>query len=212
MNMHNYTTLYAIRRIGPDLAFIKAADLENQSLFRLFATYSLGKAKASRQIPNRAEQIIYAENFDVFAADTRYLAERLSALEELLKRTRADIIVKTSSALALLATPLLKNPRINLLFIPAIQQRDVTSIAEMLETVSTLHSVGCKITLVSDANTIVSAHRNQNLRDALQQLSSQGIHSMLPLNSKKFSKKKAEFHAHNWLQNYALDEDNRNAA
>ena len=212
MKTHQYGALYAIRRIGPDLVFIKATNLENRSLFQLFSTYSLGKGQADRQIPRAAQQIIYAENFDVFAADTRYLAERLNALEELLERTSADIIVKTSSALALLATPLLKNPRINLLFIPDEPQRESTSIVEMLETVSTLHSVGCKVTLVPNANTIRSARHSQKLRDALQKISIQGIDSMLPLNCKEFSKKKAEFHAHSWLQNSLLEEDNRDAA
>lgn len=212
MNTHEFPGLLAVRRIGSSLEYVDLSSTDPQCLYRLLGAYKLlSTAKTLQRVSSSATTILYAENFDPFAADTRHLADRLSALEHLLKGSEATIIVRTSSPLILLATPLLKNPRVQVLYLLSEGHYRTPILKESISAVKTLLNVGCQVSLVTGTSIQEKLNQPGTFRDTIQTLRA----SDLPFafdQSGKISKTKAKFYLKLWLENCICEEDTRDAA
>lgn len=117
-----------------------------------------------------AQSLLLSASLDMFAAHLQFLSAGLGRLKLLLETTERQVIVRTRSPLCLLATPILRNPRAELVYIfdasnstPATPQLE-----ESIRAATCLAEHGCSVSLLAryGRGNFLSSKQREALSDA----------------------------------------------
>lgn len=127
--------------------------------------------------PEAEETLLLADNFDPFAASLLYFQQSMQWIQTLLTSSECQIVLKTSSPLVLLASPLLQNPRVHVLFVlHSPGTKSVAGLAERVATLETLQNLGVNTQILWTERPEEQTAASQN---AKRQLSASGMDFIL---------------------------------